>query len=154
MCYFKLDDFLKWSMQSNHMLIIWKNQEKHCWTCLKPLSVICGYPIPHYLDYSHILQRRRKPVSNILPYSKLQFLFYDFFQSNNQKQMLLELEFLTIEQDCFTKCEVSFLQILLFHLRNPILKKTDLVFPLKLSDMLEFWLYNPQKSPILESFKG
>lgn len=68
--------------------------------------------------------------------------------------MLLELEFLTIEQDCFTKCEVSFLQILLFHLRNPILKKTDLVFPLKLSDMLEFWLYNPQKSPILESFKG
>ena len=85
MCYFKLDDFLKWSMQSNHMLIIWKNQEKHCWTCLKPLSVICGCPIPHYLDYSHILQRRRKPVSNILPYSKLQFLFYDFFSKQQSE---------------------------------------------------------------------
>ena len=130
-----------------------KNQEKHCWTFLKPFFQLFPWYITIYTTVTYC--REGGSLFQIFFHiPNCSSYFTIFFQSNNQKQMPLELEFLTIEQDCFTKCEVSFLQILLFHLRNPILKKTDLVFPLKLSDMLEFWLYNPQKSPILESFKG
>ena len=99
-----------------------KNQEKHCWTFLKPFFQLFPWYITIYTTVTYC--REGGSLFQIFFHiPNCSSYFTIFFQSNNQKQMPLELEFLTIEQDCFTKCEVSFLQILLFHLRNPILEK-------------------------------
>ena len=68
-----------------------------------------------------------------------------FFKATIRNRCRQNWSFLQQSKIVLQNVKFPFFKFYFFIFETQFWKKTDLVFPLKLSDMLEFWLYNPQK---------